>query len=258
MRLFDSHCHLDDKSFKNDMADVIDRATEANVQSAMIVGVTKKSSENAVNLANKYSQFYASVGIHPHDANQCSEDTLNYLLKLSRNKKVKAWGEIGLDFNRMHSSGEDQEKWFIKQLKIAESVNLPLIFHERDSEGRFLEILKKNWKNGMSGVVHCFSGNKAELMEYLDMGLYIGITGIITIKTRGIDLRELTPLIPVDRLLVETDAPYLTPAPQKNKTRRNEPAFVKSTLLKVAEVINVDSEILSEKVYDNSCKLFNI
>ena len=138
-----------------------------------------------------------------------------------------------------------QEKWFVRQLETAQKLDCPLIFHERDSNGRFFEILCEHSWPGMKGVVHCFSGRRHELRQYLDLGLYIGITGIATIKKRGAKLRRLTPEIPAGRLLVETDAPFLTPAPEKNHTRRNEPAFVKSVLLKVAEVRREDSAKLA-------------
>jgi len=258
MKLFDSHSHLDDRAYEKDLDSVIDRAKIAGVSKIMIVGIDGKSSAKAVKIADENSGCYASVGVHPHDAKECSDRTVNYLKDLSENHKVKAWGEIGLDFNRMFSPRDVQEKWFIKQLEAADELGLPLIFHERESNGRFLEILKSNFNEEIKGVMHCFSGNKKELKECLDLGLYIGITGIVTIMTRGADLRNLVPLIPVERILIETDAPYLTPAPEKNNTRRNEPAFVKSVLLKVAEIRKEDPEALSLKIFENTCRLFNI
>ncbi len=258
MKLFDSHCHLDDRLFDKDLNEVILRAQKAGVDAMMVVGVTKDSSEKAVEMADSHPGIYASVGIHPHDAKECTEDSLIYLKTLAENTKVRAWGETGLDFNRMYSPKSDQEKWLIRQIEIADSLNLPLIFHERDSDGRFLEILKAHSKDARKGVVHCFSGNKSELMQYLDLGFYIGITGILTIKSRGADLRQLSTLIPADRILIETDAPYLTPAPEKNRTRRNEPAFVKSTLLKLAEVKEENAEKISEVIWENTCRLYNI
>ena len=202
--------------------------------------------------------FYAAVGIHPHEAKNCSEKTLQFLHRLSNHPKVRAWGEIGLDFNRMYSPREEQEKWFKKQLDIADERNLPIILHERDSKGRLLEILNKRYKTERQGVVHCFSGNAKELDNYLTIGLFIGITGILTLKTRGSDLRKLVQCIPVDRIVIETDAPYLTPAPEKNRTKRNEPAFVKSVLLKLADVRKEDPEVLSKIIWKNSCRLYNI
>lgn len=258
MKLFDSHCHLDDRAYEKDLDSVLNRARTAGVVKIMIVGIDGKSSEKAVRIAEKNSGCYASVGVHPHDAKECSGRTINFMKDLAENKKVRAWGETGLDFNRMFSTKDIQEKWFISQLDAADELDLPLIFHERESNGRFLEILKFHYKDKFKGVMHCFSGNEKELEEYLDLGLYIGITGIVTIQSRGADLRNLISLIPADRILVETDAPYLTPAPEKNSTRRNEPAFVKSVLLKVAETRNEDPEKLSSKIYENTCRLFGI
>ena len=258
MKIFDSHCHLNDKAYAKDTDQVIKRANAASIDAMMIVGITEQTSDQAVEIASSYPGCYASVGIHPHDASSCNENILTKLKELSENPKVKAWGETGLDFNRMYSPKEDQEKWFIRQLETADELDLPLIFHERDSGGRFLEILKAHYSNGCKGVVHCFSGNKNELDEYLKLGLHIGITGIVTIASRGKDLRKLVPLIPVDRILVETDAPYLTPTPEKNKTRRNEPAFVRSVFLKVADVLEADPEQLAGTIWNSTCRLFNI
>jgi TatD DNase family protein len=258
MKLFDSHCHLDDKNYAKDLDAVIERARSAGVTRLMTIGVNGKTSARAVELAESHPEIYASVGVHPHGAGNCREFVIEDLLKLAENPKVHAWGEIGLDFNRMYSPREDQEKWFRKQLEIAGSLDLPMIFHERDSNGRFLEMLKKHTANKLKGVVHCFSGDRNELDQYLDLGLYIGITGILTIKGRGARLRELAALIPPDRLLVETDAPYLVPAPEKNHCRRNEPAFVKSVMLKLAEVKQEDPEQLAETIWNNTCRLYGI
>jgi len=258
IKLFDSHCHLDDTSYNQDIENVIKYAEENGVIRMMTVGANKKSSQKATSIAESYTNVFASVGIHPHDASNCTDSVIETLKNLAKNPKVKAWGETGLDFNRMYSPREDQEKWFIRQLKIADELKLPVIFHERDSGGRLLDILKENPGNNRKGVIHCFSGNKNELYKYLDLGFCIGITGILTIESRGAELRKLVPHIPADRLLIETDAPYLTPAPEKNKTRRNEPAFVKSVLIKLAHVIKEDPESLAEKIWKNTCTLFDI
>jgi len=258
MQLFDSHCHLDDKQYNRDFNGVLKRADTAGVKCMLTVGVNHKSSTQAVSLAESNPGVYASVGVHPHDAGHCGAATLDFLIKLAENSKVKAWGEIGLDFNRMYSPRKDQEGWFINQLKAADEINLPTIFHERDSQGRFLEILKAHTPKTRKGVVHCFSGNTIELKQYLELGLCVGITGIVTMKKRGETLRSMIPNIPVERLVIETDAPYLTPAPEKNRTRRNEPAFVKSVLLKIAEVRQQDPEELADIIWGNTCRLYNI
>ena len=207
MNIFDSHCHLDDKSYNKDLNAVLDRARKAGVIRMMTIGVNGSTSGQAVSLAQTREGVYASVGVHPHDVKNCSDSILQELKDLAKNEKVRAWGEIGLDFNRMYSPQKDQEKWFERQLEIAGRLNLPLIFHERDSKGRFLEILKSQDQTHINGVVHCFSGNQDELDQYLSLGLHIGITGILTIKTRGAQLRQLVPDIPADRLLVRSARP---------------------------------------------------
>lgn len=258
MKLFDSHCHLNDRIYDKDIDAVIKRAHDAGVAACMVVGTGKESSIKAVALAKSINGIYASVGIHPHETQSCSESILKLLMNLAEDPEVCAWGEIGLDFNRMYSPQDVQEKWFIRQLEIADKCNLPVIFHERDSNGRLLEIVSAHQRKDGKGVVHCFSGNRAELEQYINLGLYIGITGILTLKKRGADLRKLVPVIPVEQILIETDAPYLTPAPEKNRTRRNEPAFVRQVLFKLAEIRKEDPEYLASATWENSCRLFNV
>jgi len=258
MNIFDSHCHLDDRSFEPDIQDVLHRAAAADVHRMLVVGIDRRTSERAVALADRHANLFASVGVHPHDARSCTDQTLTHLTALASSPKVVAWGESGLDFNRMYSPRIDQEQWLIRQLEIAQTLDLPLIFHERDSHGRLLEILKASAGSRRSGVVHCFSGTKAELDQYLEMGLYIGITGIVTLSKRGKSLRKMISAIPLDRLLIETDAPYLTPTPQRNTCRRNEPAFVRQVLLKVADVRKDDPATMAQQIWDNTCTLFRI
>ncbi|MBF0467778.1 MAG: TatD family hydrolase [Desulfamplus sp.] len=203
---------------------------------------------------------FISVGMHPHDAQYCSDDIIDDYKLLARQNPsvVKAWGETGLDFNRMHSPRDLQEKWFVRQLEAADELSLPVIFHERDSDGKFLQILESMNHRERKGVVHCFSGTKQEMFGYLDLGYYIGITGILTVQQRGMLLRELALLIPEERIVIETDAPYLTPVPMKNKTRRNEPAFVEHVLHKLAQIRGVKVETLAEVLWNNTCSLYNI
>jgi TatD DNase family protein len=258
MDLFDSHCHLDDTSYAGDRETVFERARAVGVSRLMAIGVTLGTSRAAVDLAKTHPGVYASVGVHPHDAQECSDDVLASLVSLARNPEVRAWGEIGLDFNRMYSPRDEQEKWFVRQLETAVELGLPLIFHERDSGGRFLALLRTCPPPAGAAVIHCFSGNRAELTNYLDLGYYIGITGIVTLKERGESLRRLIPQIPANRLVVETDAPYLTPEPERRRHRRNEPAFVRSVLIKIAEVRGEDPDELARTVFDNTCRLYRI
>jgi len=258
MKLFDSHCHLDDRSYHKDLETVIHRAKQNGIENMMTVGIDQETSIRGIEISDKFKEVYASVGVHPHRASTCSDQVMKRLTDLAKNTRVRAWGETGLDFNRMYSSKDDQEKWFIRQIQTADECPLPLILHERDSQGRLLEILKTHPNKNRCGVVHCFSGNRLELDAYLDLGLFIGITGILTLQKRGSDLRNLVRYIPLEKLLIETDAPYLTPAPQKNKTRRNEPAFVKSVLLKLAEVRDIEPDELADITSSNAKRLFNI
>jgi len=258
--LFDSHCHLYDKPFAADLDAVFDRARDAGVVDIMVVGVDADTSLAAVALAADRPGCHAAVGVHPHDAAACTPDTLLKLERLALDNPghVRAWGEIGLDFNRMYSPREDQEAWFVRQLATADTLGLPVIFHERDSGGRFLELLLKHHRNPGNGVVHCFSGDRDELEAYLEHGYYIGITGILTLKERGRTLRRQAGRIPVDRILIETDAPYLTPAPVKNRTRRNEPAYVRFVLERLAELLGRAPQELAAIIRANTCRLFKI
>lgn len=258
MHLFDSHCHLDDPSYTDDMDGVLERARAAGVVRMMTIGVTLETSRRAVGLAKARPGIFASVGVHPHDAQACSESVLEALANLAKDPAVRAWGEIGLDFNRMYSPREVQEKWFVQQLEVASELGLPLIFHERDSNGRFLELLRTCPPPAGAAVVHCFSGSRSELSCYLDLGYCIGITGILTLKERGEPLRRLAVEIPTDQIVVETDAPYLTPEPERRRHRRNEPAFVRSVLIRLAEVRREDPLALAQQVYANTCRLYRL
>lgn len=258
MNIFDSHCHLDDRSYDKDLDAVVRRAHQADVRAMMVVGIDLPTTRKAIAIARAHENIYAAAGVHPHDARQCDEKTLSALRDLAADPNVKAWGETGLDFNRMHSPRNDQEHWFTRQLELAAELDLPMIFHERDSDGRFLEILKSHWNARRKGVVHCFSGNDEELDSYLQMGLFIGITGILTLQSRGKSLRAMVRRIPKERLLVETDAPYLTPTPERNKFRRNEPAFVRTVLVKLAEIREEDPQAMAAVTWDNACRLFGL
>ena len=258
IQVFDSHCHLDDRSYDKDRQQVLERARQAGVTKIMSVGVDLQSSRKAVRMAEQLDGCYAAVGMHPHDAKQCSDEVLEQLKALTRQPGVHAWGEIGLDFNRMYSPRPVQEKWFIRQLQLARGLDLPLIFHERDSQGRLIQLIDAHGGSGLQGVVHCFSGSRTDLAAVLERGLHVGITGILTLRQRGAELREMVCSIPADRILVETDCPYLTPAPEKNRTRRNEPAFVCSVLRKLAEVRGDSPQDLARTVWENTLRLFRI
>lgn len=259
MRIIDSHCHLDDKTYKTSLDKVLANAAQNEVLAMLCIGINLKSSLACIKLAEAHANIFATAGLHPHDAKEWRDDDYARLCELAQNPHVYAIGECGLDFNRMFSPQNVQERVFAEHLRCAEENDLPVVLHERDSGGRMLAMLKEYYDGEEArGVVHCFSGNCEELKGYLDLGFHIGITGIITMSARGEQLRELVKAIPVTRLLVETDSPYLTPAPERNKYKNNEPAFTRRALLKIAEVCGYDLKNLSEIIWSNTINLFNL
>jgi TatD DNase family protein len=202
--------------------------------------------------------LFATAGVHPHHARECDARTIPLLRALAAHPRVVAIGECGLDFNRNYSPHPDQEKWFVAQLELALELKKPLFLHSRDAFPRFTEILKQC--NIQNGVAHCFTGEDAELRAYLDLGLYVGITGWICDERRGAHLLELVREIPPDRLLIETDAPYLTPRdlrPQPH-ARRNEPAFLPHILRTVARALGRPAEEIAAQTTRNAAKLFGL
>lgn len=261
MELIDIGINLSHSSFAPDRNSVIQRARAANVTAMIVTGTSVKSSQAALALVRSHPGYlYATAGIHPHDArsfNKAAEDTLR---KLSREPGVVAIGECGLDFNRDFSPRPSQERCFEAQLALAAERDLPLFLHERDAHARFLEILTPHRKSISGGVVHCFTGTERELEAYLALDLYIGITGWICDERRGRHLQDLVKKIPSDRLLIETDAPYLLPRdlPQKPKTRRNEPAFLPHILKTIAACRGETPEEVAATTTRNARVLFGL
>lgn len=237
--LVDIGANLTHRSFQVDRDQVMERAFAAGARTMIITGTSAAASHEAVQLARESpSHLFATAGVHPHDTRNCSEDTISELRKLATNTEVVAIGECGLDFNRDYSPRPDQEKWFEAQVALAEELQMPLFLHERDARARFCEILAGVRKQ-VPAVLHCFTGSGEDLKAYLDMGLHIGITGWICDERRGTHLRELIKNIPLDRLMLETDAPFILPRtmPVKPKGGRNEPAFLPYVLQTAAECL---------------------
>jgi TatD DNase family protein len=234
--LIDIGVNLAHRSFHADRAEVIARAFAAGVRRMVITGTSVANSLEALQIARQYpGQLFATAGVHPHDSQHCTGDTITQLRRMAQSGEILAIGECGLDFNRDYSPRPLQEQWFAAQVALAEEVRLPLFLHERDAHQRFCEILTAT-RRSTPAVLHCFTGNRAELLKYLDLGLYLGITGWICDERRGAHLRELVRDIPPDRLMLETDAPFLLPRsmPAKPKNGRNEPAFLPHVLEAVA------------------------
>jgi TatD DNase family protein len=246
--VIDSHCHLDSKQFDQDRDAVIERALEAGVESMVAIGTGDgpPDLEAGIRLADRYPCFYATVGVHPHDAAKATPETFTRLRELLKHPKVIAIGEIGLDYHYDFSPREVQRDVFIEQMRIAAEARKPIVIHTREAWADTTALLRQNWAG--SGIMHCFSGGLAEAREALDLGFYLSFGGILTFP-KAIELREAARAAPEDRILVETDAPYLAPVPKRGK--RNEPAFMLETARKLAELRGVSVESIAQATGEN-------
>lgn len=252
--LFDSHAHIDDEKFDIDREQVIQRARENGVTGIINVGACMASSARSIALAEKYESIYAAVGIHPHDAQNALDVDYDQLTQWATLDKVVAIGEIGLDYYYDFSPRDVQRSVFIRQLDVARQTDKPFIIHDRDAHGDVLDILKKEAK-GLNGVLHCFSGSLEMAHDVIKMGYYISIAGPVTFKNAA-KLPEIVAKIPLERLLVETDSPYLTPQPYRGK--RNEPAYVKLVAQQVASLRGMELDDLAKATSANVRNLFKI
>ena len=260
MQLVDIGANLTHPAFHADLEEVLARAAAAGVTAMVVTGTSGAESTNALKAAKTYSQnLYATAGVHPHNARECDESTIPALRVLAQQPKVVAIGECGLDFNRNYSPHPDQEKWFRLQVELAIELDKPLFLHSRDAFESFFSLMNE-YKSKARGVAHCFTGEKAELHAYLDLGLYIGITGWICDERRGKHLLELVKDIPADRLMLETDSPYLTPRSMRPqpKARRNEPAFLPHVLKTVAQALGKAPEQVAEETTRNARAFFGL
>jgi TatD DNase family protein len=250
--LTDSHCHLDDKKYAEDRDAVLERAGAAGVTRILSIGTGDGPPEldRAVRLAERYPQICASVGVHPHDASKFTPQTADDLRALARDEKVVAFGEIGLDHHYDFSPREAQFQVFVEQLKIAEEAGLPVIIHTREAWEDTIAVLRRYWQG--PGIMHCFTGDAAQAREALDLGFHLAFGGVLTFRTAEA-IREAARITPEDRLLVETDAPYLAPVPWRGK--RNEPAFVAETARKLAEIRGVTPEEIASVTTANFNRL---
>ena len=257
--IIDSHCHLDDAAFDEDRDEVVARARAAGVDLMLAIGTGEgpPDLECAIRLAEQHEVVYATVGIHPHDASKADAASLDRLAELCGHPKVVALGEIGLDYHYDHSPRETQREVFVNQMQIARQARKPIVIHTREAWEDTMELLETHWRpGGLGGIMHCFSGDSGQVKESLDLGFLVSFAGVVTFR-RAEALRGAAAATPLDRLLVETDAPYLTPEPYR-KIRRNEPRYVVETARKVAEVRRMPYEALAGATSRNFCALFNL
>ena len=252
--LFDSHAHLQWSVFDRDREEVISRAREVDVKYTVNIGYDLEGSKKGVELADEYEGLYASVGIHPHNACNFNEKVLGTLRVLAENSKVVAIGEIGLDYYRNLSSKGDQQKAFEAQLILAQELKLPVVIHDREAHAEVLGTLSK-FKRVKTGVMHCFSGSTDMAEQCIKMGYYISFAGSVTFPN-AYELSETAKTIPSERVLIESDCPWL--APQTVRGKRNEPAFLSFTADKMAHIRSVSLDELAEFTTRNAKQLFNL
>ena len=257
--LIDSHCHIDGEAFDDDRDDVVHRAREAGIGAMLNVGTGDPKSNDfrkAVAVAEKYQDVFASVGVHPHDAKLYDDKAEAHLVDLAKSEKVIAWGEIGLDYYYDHSPREVQRDAFRRQIQTARRLALPIIIHSRDADDETVDILTEecSW-NGFRGIMHCFGGTPAMAEALIPLGFLISFAGNVTFKKAG-NLRDAAKVVPLDKLLVETDCPFLTPIPFRGK--RNEPAYVEHTARFLAQYKGVEFETFAEQTTRNFLKFFDL
>jgi TatD DNase family protein len=253
--LIDSHAHLDMDDFDGDRDKVLERAAQCGITHIITMGIDRASSVASLKLSQKYDFVYSAVGYHPHSADGCETEDLDTLISMTSEPEIVAWGEIGLDYYRGYSSPEAQQRVFSRQLEIADDLGLPVIIHDREAHKEVFEMLKKMGKGEKKGVIHCFSGDIDLAMAFLDLGYYISIPGTVTYK-KAYHVKEVASAIPLESMLIETDAPFLAPVPKRGK--RNEPAFVSFTAREIARLRNIDFEEVARRTSENAKSLFGL
>jgi TatD DNase family protein len=257
--VIDTHTHLDDARYDNDREAVITRAREAGVEAFVTIGCDLTTSQAAIALADRYPYVYASIGVHPHEAKHIDGSWYDEFRRLAQHKKVVAYGEIGLDYHYNHSSPREQRDRFREQVALARELQLPLIVHTREAQKDTIAILREEKASDVGGVFHCFSGDAWLAKDALDLGFYLSFSGILTFQNATI-LRDIAKTVPLDRLLIETDCPYLAPVPHRGK--RNEPAYVALVAQQLAHILQYDPPLsvdaISRLTTENAKRLFKI
>ena len=253
--MIDSHAHYDDEKFDSDREEVMQKCIDSGVTHIINAGANIESSQKSIDLSRKYPFVYAAVGVHPEDASTCNEYTLDKLTDFSKEPKVIAIGEIGLDYHYDSPSREIQKEWFAKQIALAVKLKLPLIIHDREAHHDVLDIIRAEKGYETGGVFHCFSGSKEMARGVMNLGFKIGIGGALTFKKAHKPV-EVVSFAPLDMLLVETDCPYMAPEPYRGQ--RNWSGLIEIVLYKIAEIKGIDYRAAEEATSNNAVKLFRL
>lgn len=253
--IFDSHAHYNDSRFSEDRYSVLETMPEKNVGYIMNVADSMDSLDRVMDLAKKYPFVWASVGVHPEAAGNLTEKDIDILREYANNEKVKAIGEIGLDYYYDDVEKDVQKKWFARQIELAKEVDLPIIVHDRDAHGDCLDILKACDAKSVGGILHCFSGSRELAREVMNLGMYIGIGGTLTFKNAR-KVREVAEYVPMDRIVLETDCPYLAPEPFRGK--RNSSDLIRYVAEALAEIKGISAEEVERITLENAKKCYKI
>lgn len=254
MNLFDSHAHYNDERFENDLEEIILENYNKGIIKTICVGYNLESSKKAIEIADKFDHIYATCGISPNDLSDDIDNDLEKIQEIAQNKKIVAIGEIGLDYYWNKDNKEEQKKVFSKQIEIANKMNLPIVIHTRDAVMDTLEILKNITPCNKKGIFHCCPLNVELIKEAVKLGYYISFSGVITFKNAKPE--QAVKEVPLDKLLIETDSPYLTPEPYRGK--RNDPSKVEFVARKIAEILDMDFEEIEEITMENAKNVFGI
>lgn len=252
--IFDTHAHYDDAQFDSDREELLSAMPDLGVTTIVNVSSTLESCEKCVELAGKYPYVYAAVGVHPDEVGALNEETFAEMVALLDNDKVVAVGEIGLDYYWDNESHELQKKWFVRQLELARRHHLPIIIHSREAAADTMEIMKAH-AQGLEGVIHCYSYSREQAEEYVKMGFYIGIGGVLTFKNAK-KLKEVAAAIPLERIVLETDCPYLAPEPFRGK--RNQSSYIRYVAEKLAEIKGMTAEEVIAVTEANAKKMYHL
>lgn len=253
--LFDTHVHLNDEQFNEDLQEVIERAKEAGVSYMVVVGFNRPTIEKAISLVEEYDFLYASIGWHPVDAIDMTDEDSAWIEEMAVHPKVVALGEMGLDYHWDKSPQDVQKEVFRRQIGLAKKLKLPIIIHNRDATEDVVQILREEKAEEVGGIMHCFSGSAETAKECVEMNFHISLGGPVTFKNAK-KPKKVAMEVPLDRLLIETDCPYLAPHPYRGK--RNEPAYVKLVAEQIAELKEISYEEVAKKTTENAMKLFGI
>lgn len=253
--IFDSHAHYNDSKFNDDRDAVLDGLLEENVAYVMNVADSMESLSKVLEIANKYPFVYAAVGVHPEEVEGLTDADMDTLLEYSKHKKVKAIGEIGLDYYWDDVERNLQKHWFARQIELAKQAKLPIIVHDRDAHGDCVDILRSEKADQVGGIVHCFSGSREMARDVLNLGMYIGIGGTVTFKNAR-KVKEVAEYVPISSIVLETDAPYLAPEPFRGK--RNNSAFIKYVIEELAKIKGMMPEEVEEITFKNAKKCYGI